>query len=149
MQIDMNCKFQQSRLNPNLYVCEFCKTVVNKDNALAARTCPSLLDRYAKDPNFPQVRLDKIQIEDKEGNIVQTIEGEQAKQWDQNNPHQDKKQCSQEQIDNRLAICQTCEFYQNNSCLKCGCTLNRDKNYMNKLLWADQRCPVDKWGPIE
>ncbi len=56
--------------------------------------------------------------------------------------------CSQEQIDIRLAICKGCEFYENNSCLQCGCILSRDKNYMNKLYRADQSCPVGKWGPI-
>jgi hypothetical protein len=57
-------------------------------------------------------------------------------------------ECSQEQIDSRLAICQQCEFYQDNSCLQCGCVLSRDRTYMNKLYKADQSCPIGKWGPI-
>lgn len=59
------------------------------------------------------------------------------------------KPCTQEQIDSRLEICKGCEFYKNNSCLKCGCSLSRDRNYMNKLYWADKSCPIGKWGPVE
>jgi hypothetical protein len=56
--------------------------------------------------------------------------------------------CSQYQIDSRLEICNGCEFYQNNTCLKCGCSLSRDKTFMNKLYWTDQSCPIGKWGPV-
>ncbi len=60
-----------------------------------------------------------------------------------------ENQCSQEQIDARLEICKTCEFYQNNSCLKCGCSLSRDRNFMNKLYWKNKSCPIGKWGSVE
>lgn len=60
-----------------------------------------------------------------------------------------KKSCSQKQIDERLSICQTCEYFQNNTCLKCGCSLSRDQVFINKLYWPDQSCPIGKWGPIE
>jgi hypothetical protein len=56
--------------------------------------------------------------------------------------------CTQDQIDNRLSICETCEFYKNNTCLKCGCSLSRERNFMNKLYWKDKSCPIGKWGPV-
>lgn len=56
--------------------------------------------------------------------------------------------CSQEQIEQRLSICKTCEYFQNNSCLLCGCTVIRDANHKNKLAHKDQSCPANKWGPI-
>ena len=56
--------------------------------------------------------------------------------------------CSEEQIDARLAICNTCEFYKDNSCLHCGCVIVRESNYMNKLAHKEQSCPINKWGPI-
>jgi len=160
MNIDMRCKFTRSKLNGNLYVCENCKTVVSSSSMTENQLCPVLLDKYANDPNYPQIRLDKIQIEDQDGNVLQTVGSDKANDWwtaqqqdvvtrtNINQVPSDRKQCSQEQIDSRLAICQGCEFYENNSCLKCGCTLNRDKNYMNKLLWADQSCPVGKWAQV-
>jgi hypothetical protein len=56
--------------------------------------------------------------------------------------------CSKEQIENRLSICNTCEYFQNNSCLLCGCTVIREANHQNKLAHKDQSCPANKWGPI-
>lgn len=59
--------------------------------------------------------------------------------------------CTQEQIDARLAICQGCDLFKDNACLKCGCAVVREQQYLNKLAWADQQCPHPdgpKWGPI-
>lgn len=57
--------------------------------------------------------------------------------------------CTDEQIHYRYNICTQCEFFKNNTCTKCGCNLVREKIYMNKLAWADQSCPVGKWGPVD
>jgi hypothetical protein len=32
--------------------------------------------------------------------------------------------------------------------LVCGCNLNKKQIFMNKLAWADQECPVGKWGSL-
>jgi predicted RNA-binding Zn-ribbon protein involved in translation (DUF1610 family) len=52
---------------------------------------------------------------------------------------------SQEQILSRYNICQQCEFFKNYTCEKCGCAVNRNKIYANKLAWSDQVCPIGKW----
>jgi glycosyltransferase involved in cell wall biosynthesis len=32
----------------------------------------------------------------------------------------------------------------------CGCNINDQQIYLNKLAWADQKCPISKWGvPLE
>lgn len=63
--------------------------------------------------------------------------------------------CTQEQIDARLAICKECPLYRpsdNNPDVgvctheTCGCNLNKERIYLNKLAWADQACPIKKWG---
>lgn len=56
--------------------------------------------------------------------------------------------CTQIQINNRFDICLTCDMYdtKNSQCLVCGCNLSRKKIFMNKLAWADQECPLQKWG---
>lgn len=56
--------------------------------------------------------------------------------------------CTQEQIDKRYLICLGCEFYDacNKECLQCGCNVLPQKKFLNKLAWADQKCPIDKWG---
>ena len=57
--------------------------------------------------------------------------------------------CSKEEIDYRLNICNNCEHYQNDSCLLCGCTVIRDKNYNNKLAHKNKSCPINKWTEIK
>lgn len=55
--------------------------------------------------------------------------------------------CSDEEILRRHNICLACEHFKDNSCSKCGCPVYRDKRFVSKLAWADQSCPVGKWGP--
>jgi hypothetical protein len=57
--------------------------------------------------------------------------------------------CSQEEIQQRLNICEQCEHYKDNSCLLCGCVIVRESNYMNKLAHKDQQCPINKWSAIQ
>lgn len=54
---------------------------------------------------------------------------------------------SQELIDLRYNICNSCELFDKKSsqCLVCGCNINRKKIFMNKLAWSDQKCPENKW----
>jgi hypothetical protein len=49
------------------------------------------------------------------------------------------------EINERYDICQHCEMFENDQCLVCGCNVNSKKIFMNKLAWADQKCPLDKW----
>ena len=174
--LDISCDFEKSILNSNLYVCKRCGTVVSQENLKFSSICPVLLDKAAMDPRYTQIKLSKIETINPEKNtIVETpVPEEQAiidNDWWNNSinvvnvatikrppntglpqhlPGHDsnRKQCSEEQINERMNICQGCEFFQNNTCLQCGCALSRDKVYMNKLLWADQSCPIGKWGPV-
>jgi hypothetical protein len=57
--------------------------------------------------------------------------------------------CSDEEIIRRHDICRGCEFFKDNTCGKCGCPLSRAKGYVSKLSWADQECPVGKWGRVD
>ena len=55
--------------------------------------------------------------------------------------------CTQEQIDARFAICQQCEHFDGKACRKCGCPVVRERQFVSKLSWAGEKCPVGKWGP--
>lgn len=55
---------------------------------------------------------------------------------------------SDEEIARRHAICVGCEFFDGKACTKCGCPVRREKAYLSKLSWADQSCPVGRWGPV-
>jgi uncharacterized paraquat-inducible protein A len=51
------------------------------------------------------------------------------------------KNVSEDEIKQRLEICNSCEFFQAPSqrCKKCGCYLKW------KTAWRSQKCPVGKW----
>ena len=57
---------------------------------------------------------------------------------------------TQEQINYRYNICINCDSYDkmNQECMECGCNINNKKIFMNKLAWADQHCPLNKWDKI-
>jgi hypothetical protein len=52
---------------------------------------------------------------------------------------------SKEAYEKRIAICKTCEFWDDSAlagygkCLKCGC--GRGKHWL-----PHEKCPIDKWG---
>lgn len=53
---------------------------------------------------------------------------------------------SDQEIIRRHDLCLACEFFADNACTKCGCSIVRAKQYVSKLSWADSECPVGKWG---
>ena len=55
---------------------------------------------------------------------------------------------SDEEIIRRHDICLGCEHLQNDACNLCGCPVSRVAGYVSKLSWADQECPIGKWGKI-
>jgi hypothetical protein len=56
---------------------------------------------------------------------------------------------SDAEIERRFAICQGCEFYDGKACTRCGCPVVRESRFVSKLAWANEKCPVGKWGPVE
>lgn len=57
---------------------------------------------------------------------------------------------TQSEILQRFSICKQCEEFNSTKmeCSICGCNINTKKIFMNKLAWADQECPIGKWGKI-
>ena len=45
-----------------------------------------------------------------------------------------------EKAHSRLTICESCEFYRDSRCLKCGCFMDK------KVHLEAATCPMDKWG---
>lgn len=59
---------------------------------------------------------------------------------------------TQEELDRRLAICQECPLLKKNGLVggvctheSCGCTIQDEVVFLNKIAWADEKCPLDKW----
>lgn len=57
---------------------------------------------------------------------------------------------TQDQINHRYLICLSCDSFDKNNaqCMECGCNINNKRIFMNKLAWADQQCPLNKWNKI-
>lgn len=53
--------------------------------------------------------------------------------------------CTESEVNSRYSICQSCQFFQQQTCTKCGCSIVRTIELNNKLLWRDQSCPINKW----
>jgi uncharacterized protein (DUF885 family) len=52
---------------------------------------------------------------------------------------------SQQEIEERLAICQACPQFIDNHCRVCGCPCIETNQLMNKLALASEACPLGKW----
>jgi len=57
--------------------------------------------------------------------------------------------CDKQTIEHRLSICKNCEFYSDNSCSKCGCSITRDRNYLNKIAVKNESCPINLWTKLD
>lgn len=53
--------------------------------------------------------------------------------------------CTQEQIDRRFQKCANCELFSGAICTHedCGCGIEAEGKFLNKIGWADQRCPKE------
>lgn len=49
------------------------------------------------------------------------------------------KKTSDEQFEQRINICKSCQFYVDRECKKCGCIA------AIKARWFSQNCPIDLW----
>lgn len=54
-------------------------------------------------------------------------------------------QASEEEVARRFAICEDCEHFNGRACKQCGCPVVREKKFLSKLSWANEKCPVGKW----
>jgi hypothetical protein len=55
------------------------------------------------------------------------------------------KRTSPKERNRRLEICSKCEYYDGKVCLQCGCPILRQANFISKLDWKEQHCPINKW----
>jgi len=54
-------------------------------------------------------------------------------------------QASEEEVAKRFAICEACEHFDGKACRQCGCPVVRERKFLSKLSWANEKCPVGKW----
>jgi hypothetical protein len=141
--------------NKKVYSCEYCGIKIGLDNPDTKMFCFKKIQDFSmsiKKYANPSAVVNPIDIGEKEflqdivlNKVIQDHSEEQKIKTNENNP---LNLCSEEQIESRLKVCRSCEFYKDNSCMLCGCQIVREANHMNKLAHKDQKCPADKWGPI-
>jgi hypothetical protein len=158
---NLYCEFEKTGAQFNkrdIYKCKYCDIQLLLENPENSKViCFAKRDAINQtiDPNRDKV-VSGLTSDNFEENILQHVlekygsadkflkDVEQIKQAVETN-----NICSQEQINQRLKICSTCEYYENDSCLLCGCVVVRDANYKNKLAQKNQVCPTGKWGAIK
>ena len=52
---------------------------------------------------------------------------------------------TKEEIEERLKICEPCEFFDNGVCTECGCGCNSNALILNKISLKTEVCPKGKW----
>lgn len=57
----------------------------------------------------------------------------------------EKDLCSVDTIEQRHSVCKSCTYFAENSCTKCGCSIIRDRNYLNKIAIKSESCPIGLW----
>lgn len=138
--------------NRKVYACKHCNIKLALDNPLTKIFCfakKRALDEMVN-PDAPKPIYD-IKNPDQIMDIAkqQFLEKGNTNQSTFDISSTTNNMCSKEQITERMQICQKCEYYKDNSCLLCGCTVVREQNYNNKLAKKDQRCPIFKWNEIK
>jgi hypothetical protein len=53
---------------------------------------------------------------------------------------------TQQQINERLTVCQACPELIDNHCRQCGCACVETNQLMNKLALKTEVCPLGKWS---
>lgn len=54
--------------------------------------------------------------------------------------------CSEDEIQARLAVCQSCPSFTGSHCKECGCACSAQSRFFNKLAWRSESCPLGKWS---
>lgn len=55
--------------------------------------------------------------------------------------------CTKEEIKQRFKICSKCDYFNGETCMHadCGCNIIDGTQFINKLAWASEECPLKKW----
>jgi uncharacterized Zn finger protein (UPF0148 family) len=131
---DMFCKFvSKDGLHYLCSVCGLRITMTNKEDQSPMFPCSKPLKRNTEQDN-------QVSFGQKIKNFAKSLIDHASAGF---------PTCTEEQIIERHNICMTCEFFKDDTCSKCGCPLTRNKQFLSKLAWSDQSCPVGKWGPIK
>ena len=119
----------------------FCDFISNGHNTYVCTKCGM---QITVDDDIPPIfPCNSINLTSHEPNIVEKIKNFSKSLAD--HAKNNFTLASDSEIERRFKICESCEFFKNQSCSQCGCPINRTRNYVSKLSWDSEKCPVDKW----
>jgi hypothetical protein len=154
----MYCNFEYTGKqfnNKKVYICKECGITLGLDSPeikilcfkqqqkLADITYNQLTGQIAENKDIP-AGVDLAKFAENE-----LIARSMAAQAEKDKENKEDNLCSQEEINSRLTICNSCEHFKENACMLCGCKIVREANYQNKLAHRNASCPINKWGPIK
>ena len=141
--------------NKKIYKCQYCGLEAGLDDPNTQVLCfKKNLDLHKAQyqqieslyPNKPDPIKNLDNISNEEIDILQKeMEQSQANIVEEH----EYVLCSNEEIQQRMDICNKCEYYRDDACMLCGCRVVREKNYQNKLANKNASCPDNRWGPIK
>lgn len=119
----------------------FCDFISTDTNIYVCSKCG--LEILVEDGTPPIFPCSSIQLNHGEPNMGQKISNF-AKSF-LNHAKNNFVLAKDEEIERRFKICESCEFFKNQTCSQCGCPINRTRNYISKLSWDSEKCPINKW----
>jgi hypothetical protein len=130
--------------NMKVFKCSYCGLTLALENETAQMLCfkkmVDIQNMIRKNDNEPIT-----EIIDTTPDKMKSVVFDRVKNANNIEP---SDKCTDDQIEQRLKICNGCEHYKDDACELCGCRIVRENNYMNKLSHKSAACPIDKWGPI-
>jgi hypothetical protein len=132
--LDIFCEFEHK--DDNTYVCKLCNnrmSYVSKDGEIPKIPC---VTKLSKPIPVPKVQHQQPALHKKIFNFIVAV---------YNHIRNGGKRTTLEERTKRLNICTGCEYYDGIACTKCGCPITRYQQYISKLDWKDQKCPIGKW----
>ena len=120
------------KVGDELYECEFCKT-----RAYCSLVPPKIGHLCQAQPT--PVKISEPSSTKKAFNFIKALARHAGDGF---------KKRTKEQIEVILEThCNKCRYFNGVACTheKCGCNVNREEQFFNKIAWASEKCPIDKW----
>jgi uncharacterized paraquat-inducible protein A len=118
----------------------FCSFINIGHHTFQCSKCGTIIETEAEPPIFP---CSAINISSNEIGFVQKIKNFSDSLL--NHAKNNFIMADDSEIEKRFKICEGCDYFSNGSCSQCGCPIHRTKNYISKLSWTSEKCPIDKW----
>ena len=134
--LDIFCDLEPVQNSKTQFKCQHCNNIINYDLAesgLPKIPCGVKLSKGISGKDIKFIRP----------NILTRIKNFLKALW--SHLTTGAKRTSLEERQNRLAICTDCEYYDGVACTQCGCPITRHQQFVSKLDWKNQKCPVGKW----